>query len=74
MRPIPKNHATLEHGLAGATQFPIVADEPEKQQNNDKRDVAVYCDVPELGVVFEGVWKADKNHRNADNKSSERMS
>ena len=35
-------------------------DEPEKQQNDDKRDVTVCCGIPELRMVFEGIWKTDK--------------
>lgn len=67
MRPIPKNHATLEHGLVSAAHFQIAADEPEKQQNDDNRDVAVCHGIPELRMVFEGIRKANKRRSNTDN-------
>jgi hypothetical protein len=64
---MPKNHATLEHGLASAPHFQIAVDEPEKQQNDDKRDIAVCRGIPELRIVFEGIWKTDKTGSNAYN-------
>jgi hypothetical protein len=67
VRPIPKNHATLEQRLASTARFRIAADEPEKQQNDDKRDIAMCRGVPELRVVSEGIWKTDKTGSNAYN-------
>jgi hypothetical protein len=67
VRPIPKNHATLEYRLANTARFQIAADEPEKQQNYDKRDTAMCRGVPELRVVSEGLWKTDKTGTNAYN-------
>ena len=46
-------------------------DKPEKQQNNDKRDIAVCRGIPELRVVSEGIWKTDKTSSNAYNTVSE---
>jgi hypothetical protein len=67
VRPIPKNHATLECRLAGAAHFQIAADEPEKQQNDDKRDIAMCRGIPEFRVVSEGIWKTDKTGSHAYN-------
>jgi hypothetical protein len=64
---MPQNHATLEHGLASAAQFQIAVDEPEKQQNDDKRDIAVCRGIPELRTVSEGIWKTDKTSSNTYN-------
>lgn len=66
---MPKNHATLEHRLASASaaHFQISVDEPEKQQHDDKRDIAVCRGIPELRTAFEGIWKTDKTGSNANN-------
>jgi hypothetical protein len=64
---MPKNHATLEHGLACAAHLQIAVDEPEKQQKDDKRDIAVCRGIPEFRMVFEGIWKTDKTGSNAYN-------
>jgi len=47
--------------------FQIAADEPEKQENDDKRDIAMCRGIPELRMVFEGIWKTDKTGSNAYN-------
>jgi hypothetical protein len=67
VRPIPKNHATLERRLANAAHFQIAVDEPEKQQNDDKRDITMCRGIPELRMVSEGIWKTDKTGNNAYN-------
>lgn len=62
---MPKNHATLERGLASAAYFQIAVDKPESQQNDDKRDIAMCRGIPELRMVSEGIWKTDKTGSNA---------
>ena len=64
---MPKNHAILEHGLASVAHFQVSVDEPEKQQHDDKRYIAVCRGIPELRMVFEGIWKTDKTGSNANN-------
>jgi hypothetical protein len=64
---MPKNHATLERVLASAAYFQIALDEPEKQENDDKRDIAMCRGIPELRMVSEGIWKTDKTGSNAYN-------
>ena len=64
---MPKNHATLEHELASADDFQIAVDQPEKQQNDDKRDITMCCGIPELRMVSEGIWKTDKTGSNTYN-------
>ena len=47
--------------------FKFAVGEPEKQQNDDKRDIAMCRGIPELRIAPEGIWKTDKTGGNAKN-------